>query len=235
MAKETPNSVFTDQCENVANTFSHAKSTGPEIWEQSDNEVDVFLTVSGSGGTIAGCSQFLKKVKPKIKVVLVDAPGSGLFDYIKTGRTYGIENFHGRTETMIKPGKVKTIVVGIGGNDRRITRNFQKAQIDSAVRVNDEEAVEMMYYLKQYEDMSVGPTGAMNLAGAVKMARVLGEGHTIVTILCDHGDNYKTKHQNQEWLQKNGLVPHKYRKGVDNLDFVQPVDNDTYCQHFSIS
>ena len=172
--------------------MAHIKGTGPEIWNQTGKNVDVFLAAAGSGGTISGCSQYLKSMNPDIKVYLVDPVGSGFFNYVKTHSIVSEENHHGlHTRFLNCERSGWTVAEGIGG--KRMTKNFEKAQIDGAIYVSDQEMIEMLYYLQEHEDLSVGPSAALNVAAAVKLAEKIGEGHTIVTILCDGGERYKSK------------------------------------------
>lgn len=129
---------------------------------------------------------------------VVDPAGSGLYEYVKTGQVKGRENYHGRETVLLDTMPGKSFAEGIG-NDK-LTRNFDREDVDGALHVTDIEAVEMAYYLQRYEGLSVGPSAAMNVVGALKIAQKLGPGHTIATILCDGGERYKSKLGNKLWL-----------------------------------
>nr|GMC47395.1 cysteine synthase 2 [Ipomoea batatas] len=172
---------FADQFENLANFRAHYEGTGPEIWEQTGGELDAFVAAAGTGGTVAGVSCFLKEKNSNIKCFLVDPPGSGLFNKVIRGVMYTREEAEGRR--LKNP--FDTITEGIGIN--RLTENFKLAKLDGAFRGTDMEAVEMSRYLLKNDGLFVGSSSAMNCVGAVRAARALGPGHTIVTILCDSG------------------------------------------------
>ena len=145
LAKETENAIYTNQHDNLANQHAHYTGTGPEIWRQTGNQLDVFLAASGSGGTLCGCSKYLKKQNEELKVYVVDPAGSGLYEYVKTGQVKGRESNHGRESIMLETRPGKTIAEGVGNN--KLTRNFDREDVDGAIHVTDIEAVEMAYYL----------------------------------------------------------------------------------------
>ena len=191
LAKELPNAVFTNQFENLANFRAHFATTGPEIWEQTNGQVDAFVTSAGTGGTLAGVSCFLKQISSgRIKCFLIDPMGSILYNYVETGRT-------------VAEGNSEIEGIGIG----RITSNFSQGELDGALRGTDLEAVNMAYFLMRNEGLCLGPSAALNVVGAVKMARHIGPGKVIVTILCDSGERYASKIYNDEWLDKQKLRP----------------------------
>ncbi|KAJ0981930.1 hypothetical protein J5N97_010185 [Dioscorea zingiberensis] len=202
---------FADQFENLANFRAHYEGTGPEIWEQTGGNLHAFIAAAGTGGTIAGISRFLKEKDPRIKCFLVDPPGSGLYNKVMRGVMYTKEEAEGRR--LKNP--FDTITEGIGIN--RLTKNFLMAELDGAYRGTDKEAVEMSRYLLKNDGLFVGSSSAMNCVGAVRLARSLGPGHTIVTILCDSGIRHLSKFHNAQYLSDHGLAPSA--TGLEFLDF----------------
>ncbi|RKP15972.1 putative cysteine synthase, partial [Rozella allomycis CSF55] len=186
-ARELKNGFFVDQFENESNFNAHYEETGPEIWEQCGGDIDALVLGAGTGGTIAGVSRYLKEKKEDVKVFLVDPPGSGLFNKVKFGVMFAKEEAEGTR----KRHQVDTIVEGVGIN--RITRNFTEAIIDESFKITDDETIEMSRFLMKNEGLFVGSSSAINCVGAVKAAKELGPGHTIVTILCDSGQRHLTK------------------------------------------
>lgn len=183
------NAIFADQFENDFNWRVHYATTGPEIWEQMENEVDMFITGSGTGGTIAGVSRYLKEKNRNVKVILADPQGSGLANRVNYGVMY---------DTVEKEGtrrrhQVDTLIEGVGLN--RLTWNFQQAEkyIDYAERVTDQEALLMAKYLSVHEGLFWGPSAAINCVAAVKAALKHGPGHNIVVIACDSGARHLLK------------------------------------------
>jgi cysteine synthase len=197
LAQELPNAIWANQFDNTANRRAHVETTGPEIWEQTQGRIDAFVAASGTGGTVAGVSEYLKSRRASVRTVLVDPPGSSLYEYI----------LHG----TVKATGSGSITEGIGIG--RVTANMQDAPIDDAVHVEDAETVSYVYRLLREEGLFVSSTSGINVAGAVRVARQLGPGHTIVTVLCDNGSKYLSRLFNREWLaQKNlleaaGLLP----------------------------
>ena len=190
---ERENAIFTNQFENLANFRAHYTSTGPEIWAQSSGKVDAFVCAAGTGGTLAGISAFLKKASGgRTRCYLVDPHGSALFQFVKSKLVEVI------------PGQSSQIE-GIGIS--RITNNFKEAQLDGAFQASDQEAIQMVYYLMKHEGLCVGPSAALNVCGAVKAARNLKEGSTVVTVLCDAGERYNSKIFNSAWLKSYSLEP----------------------------
>jgi|TARA_B110000438_G_scaffold3650_1_gene3654 cysteine synthase A len=193
LAKEMGNSnnsgvVWANQFDNTANAKGHYKTTGPEIWDQTDGNVDAFICSSGTGGTISGISNALKEKNKNIKIYLADPKGSCLYNYIKNGELKSDGN---------------SITEGIGSS--RITKNFENAIIDGAFSIDDNEALPILYDLIEKEGLSLGTSCGINIAGAIKLGKKLGPGHTIVTILCDKSDRYQTKLFNKEFLQSKNL------------------------------
>ncbi|MEO7773745.1 MAG: cysteine synthase A [Steroidobacteraceae bacterium] len=190
VAAELPRAVLANQFDNVANRRAHVMSTGPEIWEQTGGNVDAFVSASGTGGTISGISQYLKSRRDSIRTVLADPPGSALFEYVNNG--------------ALKPTGGGSITEGIGIG--RVTANFQDAPIDTAIHIEDGETVHFVYRLLHEEGLFLGSTSGINVAAAVRVARELGPGHTIVTMLCDGGARYISRLFDHDWLQEKGLL-----------------------------
>ncbi|WVZ56001.1 hypothetical protein U9M48_006591 [Paspalum notatum var. saurae] len=201
---------FADQFENMANYRAHYEWTGPEIWEQTKGSLHAFVAAAGTGGTIAGVSRYLKEKNRSIKCFLMDPPGSGLFNKVTRGVMYTKEEAEGKR--LKNP--FDTITEGIGIN--RITKNFMMAELDGAYRGSDREAVEMSRFLLRNDGLFVGSSSAMNCVGAVRVARDLGPGHTIVTILCDSGMRHLSKFFNDQYLADHGLTP--TATGLEFLD-----------------
>jgi len=188
VAKDTKDGVWANQFDNTANRDAHIKTTGPEIYEQTDGKVDGFVCAVGSGGTIGGVSMALKSRNPNIKIGLADPYGSKLFDYYKHGELHSEGN---------------SITEGIGQG--RITKNLEDIIIDEAYKIDDKEALEIIFSLNQLEGICLGGSSGINIAGAIRMAKDMGPGHTIVTILCDYGQRYQSKIYNPDFLKKKGL------------------------------
>lgn len=199
-ADEVPGAVFADQFENLANLRAHL-DTGREILQQTGGQLDAFVSGAGTGGTIAGVSRVLKAHNPHIQVVLADPQGSSLFNKVKRGVLY---TWHEAEGKRLK-NPFDTITEGVGLN--RLTANFAAAAVDDAVRVTDREAVEMAAYLLRNDGLFVGSSAAVNCVGAVKVARALGPGHTIVTVLCDGGARHLSKFHSPAYLQEVDLSP----------------------------
>lgn len=183
------NGVFADQFENDNNWRIHYATTGPEIWDQMDHDMDYFVTGSGTGGTIAGCSRFLKTVTNKIRVVLADPQGSGMFNRVK----YGVMYDNVEKEGTRRRHQVDTIIEGIGLN--RITHNFLQGEhcVDDSVRVTDQQAVRMARYLSSNDGLFVGSSSSINAVAAVQVARSARPGSKIVIIACDSGSRHLSK------------------------------------------
>ena len=184
--------VWANQFDNTANMRGHYETTGPEIWEQTDGKVDGFVCSSGTGGTIAGVSSFLKEKNKDIKIYLSDPSGSSLYNYVENGELKSEGN---------------SITEGIGSS--RITANFAKATIDGAFSISDHESLPVLFDLIEKEGLSLGTSCGVNIAGAIRLGKLLGPGKTIVTILCDKSDKYNSKLFNKPFLQEKGLpYPH---------------------------
>jgi cysteine synthase A len=188
-AETLENGVWANQFDNIANRQAHYESTGPEIWDQTGGRIDAFVAAVGTGGTLAGVSRFLKEKKPDVKIVLADPMGSALYNWVKTGKT------------EMSPGP--SITEGIGNS--RVTENLAGTAIDDAVQVTDQAMVTMVYRQLREEGWFFGSSTGINLCAAVELARKLGPGHTIVTILCDSGAKYQSRLFNREFLASKGL------------------------------
>ena len=184
------NAIWANQFDNTANSLAHYESTGPEIWAQTNGGVDAFTCAVGTGGTLAGTSLYLKEQSANVKIVLADPMGSALYNWVTTG------------EATMTPGPSMT--EGIGNS--RVTQNLAPAKIDDAVQVDDQEMVDMVYRLLHQEGWFFGSSSGINLGAAVKIARDLGPGHTVVTILCDGGSKYQSRLYNPEFLAERNLT-----------------------------
>jgi cysteine synthase A len=182
--------LWANQFDNSANRQGHFETTGPEIWEQTNHEVDAFICSVGTGGSLAGVSRFLRDQSPDIVVGIADPAGSAMYSYYTSG-------------TLEYRGD--SIFEGIG--PRYMPKNLEDTRVDFAVRVDDEEALEELYHLAQKEGMAVGGSSGVNVAGAIQMAEVIGPGHTIVTVLCDSASRYGSKLLDSSFLQSRGLEP----------------------------
>ena len=190
-ATEPNGAIWANQFDNVANRQAHVETTAPEIWEQTAGKVDGFVASVGSGGTLAGVSMGLKKFNPKIQIYLADPMGSALYNYYTKGEL---------------KSEGSSITEGIGQG--RVTANLEGATIDGAFQITDEEAVPIIFDLLEHEGLCLGGSTGINVAGAIRLAKKLGPGHTIVTILCDYGTRYQSKLFNPDFMRtKNLPVP----------------------------
>ena len=190
IAAEMENAIWANQFDNLANRLAHYETTGPEIWAQTDGKVDGWVAATGTGGTFAGVSMFLKEKNPNLKSVVADPIGSGLYSYIKTG------------EVKIEGN---SITEGIGNS--RITANMEGVPIDDAIQIDDKECIRVVYQLLQKDGLFMGGSVGINVWAAVALAKQMGPGHTIVTVLCDGGARYQSRLFNREWLAEKGLLP----------------------------
>ncbi len=189
LARDLPEgAIWANQFDNVANREGHRLTTGPEIWTQTEGKVDGFTCAVGTGGTLTGVGLALKAANPAIKIAITDPLGSALFEYYKTG-------------TLRAQGS--SITEGIGQG--RITANLEGAPVDYAYQVTDAEALPVIFDLAEHEGLLLGGSSGINVAGAIRLARELGPGHTIVTILCDSGTRYQSKLFNPSFLHEKGL------------------------------
>jgi cysteine synthase A len=180
--------IWANQFDNLANREGHRTTTGPEIWEQTGGTVDAFTCACGTGGTLAGVAMALKERNPKIRIVLADCLGSGLYGWVKSN-------------DLTVEGS--SITEGIGQS--RVPDNLAGAPIDDAERIPDAEALEQIFSLLIHEGLSVGTSAGVNVAAAIRVAKSMGPGHTIVTVLCDGGSRYQSKLFNPEFLRSKDL------------------------------
>jgi cysteine synthase len=208
LRKTEPNGVlFADQWNNLDNLKAHYVSTGPEIWEQTGGKVDAFICSIGSGGTLAGTSAFLRERKKDIVIGVADPRGAAMYEWFKHG------------EAKATPGGSITEGIGLG----RVTPIIKDAKVDEAYVIPDEEAVSIIYELLEHEGLCLGGSTGINIAGAIRLARQMGPGHTIVTVLCDSGYRYQSKLFNPdfmrsknlpvpEWLERHSAISVPYEK-----------------------
>ncbi|MBU6229792.1 MAG: cysteine synthase A [Cyanobacteria bacterium REEB459] len=198
IAAAMDNAIWANQFDNLANRQAHYQTTGPEIWQQTDGQVDAWVAATGTGGTYAGVALFLKQQNPAIQCVVADPLGSGLYSYVKTG------------EIKIEGS---SITEGIGNS--RVTANMAGVPIDDALQISDPEALVTLYQLLYQDGLFMGGSVGINLAAAVALAHRLGPGHRIVTVLCDGGSRYQSRVYNRQWLEQKGLWS-------DRLQSLQP-------------
>lgn len=189
IAKVEPNgAIWANQFDNLANRDAHFKTTGPEIWRQTEGKIDGFTCAVGTGGSIGGISLSLKEFNPDIKITLADPMGAALYHYYKYGEL---------------KSEGDSITEGIGQG--RITANLVDIKIDDAYQIPDAEALKVIFDLVKYEGLCLGGSSGINVAAAIRMARDMGPGHTIVTLLCDGGARYQSKLFNPEFLKEKNL------------------------------
>ncbi|MFN3854753.1 MAG: cysteine synthase A [Phreatobacter sp.] len=189
LARENPNGAFwANQFDNVANRQAHVETTGPEIWRDTGGRIHGFTCAIGSGGTLAGIAMALKERDPTITVACSDPMGAAMYSWFTAGEL---------------KASGSSITEGIGQG--RVTKNIEGAPVDTAFQIPDEEAIPVMFDLLEHEGLCVGPSTGINVAGAMRLARQLGPGHTIVTILCDYGFRYASKIYNPAFLRSKGL------------------------------
>ncbi len=188
LAEETPGAVWANQFDNIANRLAHIKTTAAEIWEATGGRVHGFTCAAGTGGTIAGTGMGLKALDPDIRIALTDPDGAALYSWFTCGEL---------------AAEGSSVAEGIGQS--RVTANLEGAPIDLAFRVSDREAMPVLHELMAEDGLHLGLSSAINVAGAEKLARTLGPGHTVVTILCDSGSRYLSTLWNPGWLKAKGL------------------------------
>ena len=190
LARENPNGAFwANQFDNVANRQAHIETTGPEIWRDTGGRIDGFICAIGSGGTLAGIAMALKEKSAAVTIGCADPMGAAMYEWF----THGVLKASG-----------SSIAEGIGQG--RITKNIEGAPVDVAFQISDEEAMPVMFDLLAHEGLCVGPSSGINVAGAMRLARHLGPGHTVVTILCDYGFRYASKIYDPAFLREKGLA-----------------------------
>jgi cysteine synthase len=191
-ASEPNGAIWAQQFDNVANRRGHVDTTGPEIWAQTNGTVDGFICAAGTGGTLAGVADALRARKPNVKIGLADPPGAALYSYYTRGEL---------------KAEGSSITEGIGQG--RITQNLEGLKVDFPYQIPDAETVQVVFDLLLHEGLCLGSSSGINVAGAVRMARDLGPGHTIVTVLCDSGMRYQSRLFNPQFLRAKDLpVPH---------------------------
>jgi cysteine synthase A len=186
--QEQEGAIWANQFDNVANRQAHIETTGPEIWEQTEGKIDGFICAVGTGGTLAGVAAALRTRKPDIAIGLADPPGAALYSYFTTGEL---------------KSEGSSITEGIGQG--RITANLDGLKVDHAFQIPDEDSVPVCFDLLEHEGLCMGPSSGVNVAGAIRLARELGPGKTIVTILADYGTRYQSKLFNAEFLRSKSL------------------------------
>ena len=206
LARETDRgAIFANQFDNVANRDVHVRTTGPEIWSQTDGKVDAFVSAVGTGGTLAGTSIALRERNPDVVIAIADVPGAALYSYFTTGEL---------------KAEGSSITEGIGQG--RITANLEGLHVDEAFLIPDEETVRTIYSLIEHEGLALGTSSGVNVAGAIRLAKKLGPGKTIVTMLCDPASRYQSRLFNAEFLRSKGLpvAPWLERRERVEPDFV---------------
>ena len=188
LAAELPNAIWANQFDNVVNRQAHYETTGPELWRDTEGEIDAFVCATGTGGTLAGAARYLKERNGRVRIVLADPQGSALYNWVKTGEL---------------KAEGSSITEGIGTT--RITANLEGTPIDDAVSIDDQTCVTMVYRLLREEGLFLGGSSGINAAAAVQVARDLGPGHTVVTVLADRGGLYSQRLFNPDWLSKKGF------------------------------
>ena len=190
LRKNEPNGVlFADQWNNLDNAKAHYVSTGPEIWEQTGGKIDAFICAIGTGGTLAGTSAFLREKNKDVVIGVADPSGAAMYEWFKHG------------EVKASPGGSITEGIGLG----RVTPIIKEKKVDQAYIIPDEEAVPVIYELLEHEGLCLGGSSGINVAGAIRLARELGPGHTIVTVLCDSGNRYLSKLFNPAFMRSKNL------------------------------
>jgi cysteine synthase len=203
LRKKEPNGVlFADQWNNLDNAKAHYDSTGPEIWQQTGGKVDGFICSVGSGGTLAGISRYLKEKNKNIVIGCADPHGAAMYEYFKHG------------EAKVSPGG--SITEGIGLN--RVTPIVETAKVDDAFLIPDEEAVSVIFQLLEHEGLCLGGSTGINVAGAIRLAKQMGPGKTIVTVLCDSGNRYQSKLFNPEFMRSKKLPVPEWLEKRSKID-----------------
>ena len=188
--KNTNGAIWANQFDNKANRKAHYETTGPEIWKQTEGSIDAFVSAVGTGGTIAGVSRFLKEKNPKIKICLADPPGAALYNYYVNGEL---------------KAEGSSITEGIGQG--RITSNLEKTEIDEAFFIPDQETIDIMFRMIKEEGLFLGSSSGINVAASIRLAKEMGPGNCIVTVLCDSGTRYLSKLFNPDFLKSKKLKP----------------------------
>jgi cysteine synthase A len=202
LAREHPEgAIFANQFDNVANRDIHVRTTGPEIWEQTDGKVDGFVSAVGTGGTLAGVAAALRERNKDVAIALADVPGAALYSYYTTGEL---------------KAEGSSITEGIGQG--RITANLESLEVDEAFLIPDAESLSVAFDLLREEGLSLGLSSGVNVAGAVRLAHKLGPGKVIVTMLCDPGSRYQSRLYNPEFLHSKGLTPPEWLEQPQSIE-----------------
>ncbi|NUT00889.1 MAG: cysteine synthase A [Sphingomonas sp.] len=202
IAREHPHgAIFANQFDNVANRDVHVRTTGPEIWSQTDGKVDGFVSAVGTGGTLAGVAIALRERRPAVAIAIADVPGAALYNYYTAGEL---------------KAEGSSITEGIGQG--RITANLEGLSVDEAYFIEDQESLTATLALVHDEGLNVGLSTGVNVAGAIRLARKLGPGKTIVTVLCDPATRYQSRLFNPEFLRSKGLVPPNWLEQPESLE-----------------
>ena len=204
--REPAGAIWANQFDNVANRRAHFETTGPEIWEQTGSRVDAFICAVGTGGTLAGVGMFLKQRNSGVLVALADPIGAALYNWYKHG---------------VLKAEGSSITEGIGQS--RITRNLEGAPVDEAFQIPDDEAVAVVFDLLQNEGLFMGTSTGINVAGAIRLARQMGPGHTIVTVLCDGGQRYASRLFNPDFLRSKNLPVPEWLEGRNAVPVPTPL------------
>ena len=202
LARDHPHgAIFANQFDNVANRDIHVKTTAPEIWEQTDGKVDAFVSAVGTGGTLAGVAAGLRQRNSDVVIALADVPGAALYNYYTTGEL---------------KAEGSSITEGIGQG--RITANLEGFEPDEAFFIPDDESLAVAFDLLSHEGLSLGLSSGVNVAGAIRLARKLGPGKIIVTMLCDPGSRYQSRLYNPEFLRSKGLTPPEWLERPESIE-----------------
>jgi cysteine synthase len=205
--REPAGAIWANQFDNVANRRAHYETTGPEIWEQLGGRIDGFICAVGTGGTLAGVGMFLKERRPEIVIGLADPMGAALYNWY----THGVLKSQG-----------SSITEGIGQG--RVTRNLEGAPVDRAFEIPDEEAIPQVFELIEREGLLMGTSTGVNVAGALRLARELGPGHTIVTVLCDGAQRYASRLFNPAFLRSKRLPVPSWLEGSSGVPVATPLE-----------
>ncbi len=204
--QEPAGAIWANQFDNVANRRAHYETTGPEIWEQTAGKVDAFICAVGTGGTLAGAGMYLKERKPGVVIGIADPMGAALYNWYK----------HGELKA-----EGSSITEGIGQS--RITKNLEGAPVDEAFQIADDEAIAVVFDLLQHEGLLMGTSTGINVAGAIRLARKMGPGHTIVTVLADGGQRYASRLFNPEFLRSKNLPVPEWLEGRSAVPVPTPL------------
>lgn len=203
---EPAGAIWANQFDNVANRRAHYEGTGPEIWEQTQGRVDAFICAVGTGGTLAGVGLYLKERNPRIVIGLADPMGAALYNWYKHG---------------VLKAEGSSITEGIGQS--RVTKNLEGAPVDEAFQIPDEEALAIVFELLEREGLFLGGSSGINVAGAMRLARAMGPGHTIVTVLADGGGRYASRLFNPAFLRSKGLPVPAWLEGRNAVPVPTPL------------